>query len=86
MLLLGIFFLPLSAAEAKTINVSSSTFASSSVSSTVAQANDWLQKKFGIDLFHLLNKVISFIILVIKLAINVLLEILPKIQQFLSAY
>lgn len=85
MLLLGVLLLPVTVA-AKPIGVSSSTFASSTVSSTVLEVNEWLQDKFGVDLYEVINKIIAFMIVVVKVTINVLLEILPKIRDFLSNY
>jgi hypothetical protein len=83
LLLVGLLFLPATAAAKP---VSSSTFASSSVSSTVADINDWFQKTLGLDFYEVLTKVIGFMIFAVKLAINMLLEILPKIQDWISAY
>ena len=84
MLLVGMLLLPAVPARAESFTVSSSTFASSSISSTIAHASDWLDEKFGIDLFEILNKVISFVLTALKISISVLMEILPKIKEFLS--
>ena len=84
MLLAGILLLPAVPARAESLIISSSTFASSSISSTIAYASDWLDKKFGVDLFDILNKVIAFVLSALKISINVLMEILPKIKEFLS--
>jgi hypothetical protein len=43
-----------------------------------------LDEKFGIDFFGILNKIISFVLTALKISINVLMEILPKIKEFLS--
>lgn len=86
MLLLGLLLLPALRAEAAPISISSSTFASSTVSSTISKVNDWIKGKLGIDLYQVINRIINFMILIVKLSINVLLDILPKIRDFLSAY
>ena len=72
--------------HATTITIDTSALASTSVSSTVSQVNDWFQSNLGIDLYQVLNWVINFIVTVIKTTINVLLEILPKVKDFLSAH
>jgi hypothetical protein len=84
MLLAGILLLPAVPARAESLIINSSTFASSSISSTIAHASDWLDEKFGVDLFEILNKVIAFVLSALKISINVLMEILPKIKEFLS--
>lgn len=86
MLVLGLLLLPALRVEAESLEISSSTFGSSTVSSTVADVNNWLQENLGMDLYEIINKIIAFMIAVVKIAINVLLEILPKVRDFLSAY
>lgn len=86
MLLFGFLFLPVSQAGAKSIEVSSSTFSSTTVSSTISEINDWTKENLGMDLYQIVNKIIEFTIKVLKISINVLLEILPKIRDFLSEY
>lgn len=86
LLFVGLLLLPAAAAEAAPISISSSTFASSTVSSTISKVNDWIEGKWGIDLYEIITRIINFVILIVKLSINVLLEILPKIRDFLSSY
>ncbi|OGY97974.1 MAG: hypothetical protein A2855_02350 [Candidatus Liptonbacteria bacterium RIFCSPHIGHO2_01_FULL_57_28] len=68
------------------LDLSSSTFASTTVSSTLARVNDWLQATFGVDLYEVVAKVIDFVILIVRVTINILLEILPKIRDFLGSF
>ena len=68
------------------LDLSSSTFASTTVSSTLARVNDWLQTTFGVDLYEVVAKVIDFVILIVRVTINILLEILPKIRDFLGSF
>lgn len=86
MLVLGLLLLPAFRVEAESLEISSSTFGSSTVSSTIADVNDWFRENLGMDLYQIINKIIAFMIAVVKIAINVLLEILPKVRDFLSAY